>query len=807
MQKTRITNDKKLGEDWVKMSTLHIVSRYTLLITILSLMASPAVFAHAQIGSFIKSDKDLKLAPDSPFRDPNTIYLEADEVERFHDTGIIIAQGQVEGRYQDKTLRADKVTYSTRTGMVVAEGNVVLINADGSSQYAEKFQLSDKLEAGNASNFTSKFPSGGQLGSAFVTRETEEGIELYNAYYTACKVCKNPDGTATKPTWRLKARKAKQNRNNNSISYRDAVFEFKGVPVFYMPFLAHPDPTAKRQSGWLVPFGGHSGNKGLSFRAPYYFAIDRYSELTLTPRVFSRVNPLLQAKFRRKFYSGEFTLEATGTYSRFFDNNGNDFLPTDFFVNPGESLRSRKWRSSIHSTGLFNLGEQWKWGFEIGYATDDNYINRYDLLESYQAFGLYRADSRRLMEQIFVVGQGDDFRFSTTAFGQISLRSSVRRTLNNPSQIIVTRENDRTLPFAAPKIELAKYFKDPVFNGRLKLFGDTTFLFRGIGTDYTRATAGLEWNRTFIAPGGVEMKPFAQGRFDFFNLTPEGESGFDFSRGLGQIGTDIRWPFVNPGGNITWIVEPRIQITHTFGDPKLENFTFTEMLGNRINLVQDGTDIDLDQALLWSPNKSTGFDIWEEGTRIDVGGSLIADWGKNNRAHLFVGQSFYEGNANPFARGSGLGQDSSDLVGLFKLQLGDHVSYQTRVRYDGAQDKFRRLDTRLKYEDSRFNANVRYYKFDSTFANQLGNSNAPPEEVSGSLTTRLFDYWKVRYKISHDIDRNLTRRQQFGLIYDDQCTQIELLYNTNKNNLGIIGQSDGFSIRFSLLSLGAFRGG
>ena len=794
--------------------------------------ALPAMNASAQV-DFIKSDEELNLAKDSPFRDPDIIYLEADELDNDPIHGILTATGQVEGRYQDKSLRADKVVYSTKTGRVIATGNVVLINADGSTQYADKFELSGELEAGTAANFMARFPTGGQLAGALAVRDADQGVELYNAYYTACEACKK-DGKVKKPTWRLKARKVKQNQKNKSISYRDAVFEFKGIPIFYTPYLAHPDPTAGRQSGWMIPLAGHSGSKGLNFQAPYFFALSPYSELTLTPHIYQSVNPLLEAQFRKKFFSGEINLDGSFTYGNFFDNDGDDFLDTAVFADPEESLRSKKLRSHFFATGAFDISDNWNWGFQAGYATDDNYLDRYDLEENQPAFGLYKADSRRLMQQIFAVGQGDDFRLSTSAFGFVSLRTSViegqiadpanpGQFIANPNFITVNRENDSSLPVIAPKIELTKYFTDPVVGGRLKLFGDTTYLTRQTGrilgggdsaTKYIRGTGGLNWQKNWIAPAGIEVKPFAQGRFDFFNLEAAGAQSFDFSRTTGQIGVDIRWPFLKPGKNVSWIIEPRVQITQNFGDGKRDLFLALNGAGNTAQLAQDGLEVDLDQALLWSPNKSTGFDIWQEGFRADVGASISADWGKASGASLFLGQSYYSGSDNlAFELNSGLQEDKSDLVGQFELKLGSKFRTTTRVRYDEDDNKFRRLDTGFSYRDKRFSTSLRYFKVDSAIAQPALDPNnpiaidfqVPTQEISGSFGVKLFDNWSTRYTLNRDIDQGRTRRQALSLIYDDACTRIELMYEKKENGLGIIGQSNGFGIRVSLLSLGDFE--
>ena len=801
---------KSLGEMENNLSVLKKTG-LSVLLTAVS-FASLTQTAHGQIGNLTKSDAELELAIDSPFRDPDIIYLEADELVNDEISEVLTAIGEVEGRYQDKTLRADEVRYFTKTGRVIAIGNVVLVNADGSIQYADKLELSDELEAGTAANFVARFAKGGLLASAFAARNTKDGVELYNAYYTACEAC-TKDGKTQKPTWRLKARKVTQDARTKSIRYRDAVFEFKGVPIMYTPYLAHPDPSVGRASGLLIPFAGASGSKGINFRVPYYFALTPSSELTVEPRVYQRVNPLLKAAYRKKFYSGEFNLDGSLTYSSFFDRKGDDFGPDVVFINPDESLQSKKWRSHLFTNGQFQLNDQWKWGFQAGYATDDNYLDRYDIQENLPAFGVYQAASRRLMQQAFVVGQDDDYRFSTSAFGLVSLRSSLREVrvrvpgttdfVDDPNLLRVVREDDSGLPVVLPKIELTKYFTDPVVGGRLKLFGDTTVLTRQNGDintgelahGYTRATGGANWSKNWIAPMGVEIKPFAQARYDYFKLEAQDEPSFSFSRATGQVGVDIRYPLVKPGKTVNWTLEPRVQLTQNFGDGKLSNFAYTKANGGFVNLAQDGIDVDLDQALLWSSNKSTGYDIWQQGFRADVGASVIADWGESSRAMLFLGQSFYGGSDAAFDINSGLQEDKSDLVGQFELQLGEHFTSTTRVRYDEEDSAFRRLDTGFTYTDSRFRANIRYYKVDSALVNSVLVANPddpndlglppPTEEISGYVNVRLFDNWSTRYQMYRDIDRDIMRRQALSLIYDDDCTRIEFIYTKEDNGLGL----------------------
>jgi len=776
----------------------------------LSACALPLFFAAPASAQFSQdaagTNRPLTLKADSPFHDPDIIYLEADELINDEQAGILTASGEVEGRYQDRTLRADKVVYTLSTGLVIASGNVVLIDANGATQYANKLELSNELEAGTAADFTSRQAGGGIMAAAFATRTEDGEIELYNAYYTACEPCME-EGRTKKPSWRIKARKVRQDKDTRTVRYNDAVFEFLGVPLFWTPYLAHPDPSAGRASGFLTPFAGLSSSKGLNARVPYYWAIDDYTEATITPHFFQRVNPLIGYQFARQFNTGTFDVDGSFTYASFFDRDGRTFQPEDF-LDPTQAPLGRKLRSHIYAKGLFAPNETWTYGFGAQLSTDDNYLNRYDQDEAPERFGLYEAESRRNISQAFIVGQDDSFRFATSAFGFQDLRTSFRE--NDDGLISIFEPNDRELPIIAPKIEVEKYWTDPALGGRLKAFGDFTALTRDIGTNYLRGTAGIEYGKSFIAPGGIEVKPFGNARYDYFDIKPEDSNDnvfedVSFDRTIGQVGVDVRYPFIKSSGGIDWIIEPRAQITQSFGDGKLENFiSVNDTQTNSISTFQDGVNVDFDQALFWQSNKSTGYDFWQEGLRADIGASFIADAGKT-RAHLFVGQSYVDSQDVDFAIGSGLEGDKSDIVGLFELDINDKFSWTTRLRYDDDDNAFRRIDTGFNYRSERLSTGWRYFRLDT--ATRLLNPDplAPPEEISGNVRLKLSDKWSVRYQANRDLDRKVTRRQELGLLFQDDCTLVEFIYNESNFDSDVIRDSSGFGIRVSLLTLGDFE--
>ena len=751
---------------------------------------------------------DLNLAADSPFRNPDIIYLTADEVQDNRNAGIITAKGSVEGRYQDRTLRADQVVYNVNSGRVVATGNVVLIGGDGSSQYADKIELTDKLASGAAKDFTARFSPVGIAGAKYAVRRSDTGYDLYNAYYTACEAC-TEDGEDKTPTWRIRARKVTQDVDDKMIHYRDAVVEVKGLPVLYLPYMAHPDPSTERRSGLLMPYGGRDGAYGFFYEQPYYVAISPYSEATITPRLMERVNPLIMGEYTRQFNSGR--LEVTGSFTKdsFFDNNGDAFTEDDMLFSNADrtaseqaGLRDDTWRSHLFAHGQFDLNDTLSWGFGIENATDDFYLDRYDIDEPGADFGLYNGGTRRLTQQLYGVAQQDNFRYAASTYGFESLRSVIRRNEDTPTNVRIVREDDSRLPLVLPKIELDHYFNVPGIGGRLHGFADAVQIERDFdGTlttpdngDYKRVTFGADYSKTMILPGGIETTPFAMVRNDNFEIDPISAASIDEQRTVGHVGLDTRWTFIRPGNSIDLTLEPRIQITESFGDDGISPI---------LAYQEDSIGIDLDSALLWDRNKSTGYDLWQTGTRTDVGASLAGDW-DDNHASLFLGRSYFSSDNNQFDANSGLSGDESDIIAESNIKLGRTFNAATRLRYDDDGNELRRIDTNLNYIGERLKLRARYYKINNPFvALQRNLVEAPPEEISGLISYDVSKNWGVRYTAFRDIDAALTRREELALVFDDDCTYLELFYERRRSLSTLTGDDSGFGIRIALLTLGA----
>ena len=114
------------------------------------------------------------------------------------------------------------------------------------------------------------------------------------AVFTSCKK------TDKCPPWQLEASEIQHDKNKKQLIYDNAILKVYDIPVFYFPKFFHPDPTVKRQSGFLQPRLNNSNILGSSLSIPYFYAISENKDLTINPVVFSKNIKMFQNEFRQE---------------------------------------------------------------------------------------------------------------------------------------------------------------------------------------------------------------------------------------------------------------------------------------------------------------------------------------------------------------------------------------------------------------------------------------------------------------------------------------------------------------------------
>ena len=122
-----------------------------------------------------------------------------------------------------------------------------------------------------------------------------ESTEFGKSNFTLCNYRKDDKC----PPWSIQASKMLHDNKKKTIYYNNALIKVYDIPVFYTPKLSHPDPSVKRRTGFLVPSFEDTNNLGEGLSIPYFWAINKDKDLTLTNKFYVSENPLFLGEYRQ----------------------------------------------------------------------------------------------------------------------------------------------------------------------------------------------------------------------------------------------------------------------------------------------------------------------------------------------------------------------------------------------------------------------------------------------------------------------------------------------------------------------------
>ena len=182
----------------------------------------------------------------------------------------------------------------------------------------------------------------------------EDKTILEKGVFTTCK--RNDDC----PPWEFLAKKITHDKKKRTINYENAWLKIYDKPVFYFPKFFHPDPTVKRQSGFLTPSFMSSNATGSAFSLPYFHVISDNKDLTFSPRIYSTNKILAQTEYR---YVNEKSIH---TIDLSLLSESNHSSKTHFFSNSQKELNL----SYFDDTNL---------SIDLQYSSNDTYLKSYKL--------------------------------------------------------------------------------------------------------------------------------------------------------------------------------------------------------------------------------------------------------------------------------------------------------------------------------------------------------------------------------------------------------------------------------------------
>lgn len=759
--------------------------------------------------------------------DPNArMLLEADELIYDIDNDTVSASGSVDIYYRGYTIETDRVDYDQRSGRVFARGNVKLTQPDGNVIYADEVELTDDFRDGFVTELTLVTTEDARFAARSAER-FDDNVTVFNqGVYTACAPCEEDPSRA--PFWQIKARKIIHNEQEQTVYYEDASFELFGMPIAYLPYFSHPDPTVKQRSGFLRPTSVYDADLGFGVKIPYYFALAPDYDLTVAVTPYTKQGPLGSFQWRQRFEKGSYDIVGAGIHQLDPDtfllyNKGilNPFQPVDAEVTNRGALQTR---------GLFEINSFWKWGWQGTLMSDETFMRTYNLTNDLET-----------RDQLYLTGQ--------SARNWFDARILHYQIFSNQWQF-----NDHAQPFIHPVVDYNYIFGEPVLGGQLSFdtnfyslnrtdaefatydpraqivdpndpsklianpdycpFGTANNLNRFVGLNpnqinntisrinpqncnligapgtSTRLVLETNWERTLVHETGQIFRPFASVRGDVYavdvddpfvsaglsnaqvlgQFLPEGENSY--LRGMAAVGLEYRYPILVTGDWGYQVFEPIGQI---YARPDAQH--------NADIPNNDALSFVFDDTNLFEVDKFSGYDRMDGGTRANVGIKYTAHTNNGMQVGAVFGQSYHLAGENPYPVGSGLETDASDFVTALYFSPISSLQIVNRLRLDDADLSTKRYDLEVAGVVGMLQSSLIYSNIAADPQQGILDDR---EEIQGLGTLRINPNWKVwaggRYEISGSQSSGSDRTSpqwistSFGFGYEDECVTIAIGY-------------------------------
>lgn len=703
----------------------------------------------------------VNVDPDNP-----PVNFSADNLVNDEINQIVRASGNVEIKQAGRFLRADEVEYFLATDRVVAKGQVRLIDENGDVHRASAIEVEDQMKNGYVRELLSVLTDGSRFSSQEGERVDGNKTIMKNASYTPCEVCENSED---EPLWAISAGRVIHDKEHATVSYNHATFDVWGVPILYTPYFSHPDGSVDRKSGFISPSFGFDSDLGTFFGTNYYWNIAPDLDATIGLTGYTKENPLLTGEVRKRWDHASVIMNGSITKSERPDVISGVTVSEDDEV-----------RGYLEGSGVWDINQKLRAGFELDYVSDDQYLRQYDI-------------------------SGEDVLTNELYLERFSGRDYAAARLLAFKDVRV-RDEQVDQPNVLP--EIVANFKGepnsvPILGGRWEVEGTVLGLQRSGASeqDVNRISLSAGWNRRMVSDFGLVMTADANVRQDVYNTrdralaTPGSGRSTETteSRFFPQAHFEVSYPMARDFERMQMTIEPIVSLTAA------PNINLSDDVPN-----EDSQDVQIDASNLFEPSRFPGVDRVEDQSRITYGfrSGLYAHNG--NHADIFIGQSHrFEDDDNPFPEGSGLNNQNSDVVGALSLHRRNGIRADYRFQLDSRHLTSQRheLDIDAEYGRATFDANYLFAKgLDGT---DIDDSR---EQIKAALGYQWTEHWRTRLSGTQDLGAQPGLREAaIALDYFGQCISWSLTGERNLTDDVSGDSSTEILFRVGLRNLGGYE--
>ena len=547
---------------------------------------------------------------------------------------------------------------------------------------------------------------------------TKNRTNLSKGVFTVCKLKKNKC-----PPWSLKAKKISHDKLKKTIYYNSATLKIYDIPIFYFPKFFHPDPTVKRQSGFLAPFFTNSTNVGFGSAIPYYWAISENKDLTFTPKIYTKENALFLNEYRQAFRNGFLTLDTS------YNEGYND----------SSSTKTSGSRNHIFANLDFNFekddNNKSNFLLKIQRTSNDTYFRAHDINTS-----LVDAENTNLENEIkYSFNKADSY---------LNISASLFEDLR------VKKNSDR-YEYILPNILYGKTFFSQGF-GSLD-FKTNTF-YNNYDTNKHKAflTNDIIWTPLNNISKNGFLNTF-KGMIRNTNYETKNTLEYKNEKTVNELHSVLSYkaslPMKKDGINYTKLFSPNFMLRYAPGH--MRSLKSKDVMLNYTNLYALNKTSEIENGL----SAILGIDF-------KINENKVAS--ENEKLSLSIGQVFnHEENVDMPSKSS-LDQKTSDIVGLINYNFSEigKINYKFSLDHNLNDLNYNDVSTVLNFGKVQFNLDYLEQ------LNHIGNEHY----ASAGLTLNVSDHNKLSFSTKKNFKTNSTELYNLSYQYGIDCLTAGIVY-------------------------------
>jgi LPS-assembly protein len=576
--------------------------------------------------------------------------------------------------------------------------------------------------------------------SKAVYRDSKTFSRYKDVAYTSCRPG-NQD-------WVLHASELKLNDVTGKGAVKNAWMEFKGVPVFYTPYLSFPTDN-RRTTGFLTPSLHYTQQGGVGIYTPYYWNIAPNYDATFTPRYLTSRGLLLDAHFR---YLTEMTKGAVKL----------EYLPNDSQLNKSRYLGA----ITNHTVYTPNITSN----LDLNYVSDKNYFSQLGNSLALPNFSYLRssADVNYVREGVSLTARADNYQSVTSAPTTLPYRRLPQINLNL----------NHSFKTAVP-VDIAAESESVYFQHGTQVNGERLNVKPSVSIPFQTASAfitpklSLQHTEYFLSKQSVAGSP---GNISRTLPIASLDGGLFFEKSL------------NLGGS---------PMLHTL-EPRL--FYLYIPYKNQSNIpLFDTAQYDFVFASLFRENRFAGADRIQDANQLSVAltSRLVDSSTGQEKLKLSLGDILYFQDRKVTAGTPVETSFTSPIIAELSSQVTDHISVETGLQWDPSskdvtQNKYISDITRGKAAIHFINQpneiiNAGYYYRKNP---QIPNRQDDIIQSDVSAHWPIYDDWSVVGRWQYSLLYNRTQEGFFGVEKENCCWRFRIIgrhyLSSIVNNTGII---------------------